>query len=313
MTSGPANVTGNVNAVPKNIRMAPMPLAKRAKTIEAVCEIYDPFCPSAIGARIPDGQQRTMTASGRGTLTMATGATGGLSYAVLLPAAPFGWYLNAPTSFPSTSSTLGGYSNLSSGLFNSYGHEYRVVSCGFVLRAIQSASTAQGYFTIQTQQDFYPTVAAVSGDFLALDNTTVANYPGMEYTYIFRPTNKVLARQFAGLSNNTTNPGQTGWPAAVVYYQGGATGAANVAIIEYFVNIEWTVNSESPISPIMPPPVPAAPAVLKVLDKAHAELNPVLKGGVDMVGGFIKDFVGDAITEMQSVSLSDMLAALAFV
>jgi hypothetical protein len=276
--------------------------------------MYDPFCPAAVGAKIPDGQNRTMTATFRGTTTMTTHATSGLAAFAMDLTIPYGNATAAPATFPTTIGAMNAFSNSTGGsLFSTFGSAFRVVSAGFIIRAIQSANTAQGYFTIQSQQTYTPTVTPTQGDFLALDNTTVTNYPGMEHSYIFKPTNKVLARQFLPQWGSATiNASSTGWPAAVVFFQGGATGANNVAIIEYFVNVEFTAAGESSIAPLLPPPVKKDPVALAGVDNLHTNMNPVLKGGVDFVGGMIKDAATTALSDFQWTDLETMLSLLAF-
>lgn len=314
---GPRDVTGNVNRTPSNIKLSRVAgQATAGNHMEQICSLHDPFCPRAVGAKIPDGQSNTLTTTSRGFINFTTGATGGLAAIVIAPLGPQGYSTLSPTSFPVTSSTTPQFSNMASSpasLFDSYADKVRTVSAGFILRATQSANNAQGFFTIQTQQDFTFGTSAVGGDYLGVDNTTISNYPGMECSYVFRPTNKVLARQLvAATATATPTASVYGWPAAVVYYQGGATGANVVGIIEYFINTEWTVSSESSIAPLMPPPTVAKPAIIKALDKVQSDGKTVIKGGVEVVGDYVKKQASSAITSVAADLWDEMEGAFAF-
>jgi hypothetical protein len=298
----PKNVTANIMKVPQRMNSKPRPAKGQ---VEAICAITDPFCSAAIGARFPDGQtSRTMTSTFRGTFTMTTGATGGVAVAALMAGAPYG-YMNvtSATSFPITlPSTFTAWAGSGSGtLFNTYASLYRVVSCGFVLRAIESANNAQGWFTIQQQGNISPS-ATINGDFLAEINHSVANYPGMQLTYTYAPSNKVVAREFQVLGSNNQSSYQTGFPGAVIYFQGGlASASQNVAMIEYFVNVEWTVNSESSIAPLLPPPPKQNPTAVKAADVSAPKIAGVRTGGTDVVGDAINGIATWALGELASL------------
>jgi len=306
-----------LNAVPKvgNAWAAPKASSKhRMGLVETVCGITDPFCPKAVGARWPDGQgTRTFTASFRGTFTMTTAATGGISVAAMTPSHGFGYTTIGATALPATPTFFSQFSNAGgSSLYNTYADQVRVVSAGAIVRAIQTASTAQGYFTLQTQQDFTAGTSAIAGDYLALDTTTIANSPGMEISYVFQPTNKVNARLFSAKNNSSNIPASSyGWPALVIYYQGGAAGATNVAIVEYYVHVEFTVGAESSLSSLAPPAHPPAPQIIKAQDKVTAKAAGVIKGGVDAVGSKIVDWATTSISDtFKGMSWEEELASV---
>lgn len=313
----PANVTGNVNKTPRVV--ARVPRAAPKSHVKKTCSIFNPFCPEALGARLPDGQSRTFTAQGRGTFTMATGATGGLASCAICPMATVGYTNNSPLTFPSSPAGLTEFAGLDAAgsLFGTQGDTYRVVSAGFILRAIQNASSAQGYFTLQTQHDFTPGTSTIGGNFLAIDNSTTGNYPGMEISYIFKPVNKVVSRQFVAKQSSTADPSTTGWPTAVVFFQGGNTAAAaNVAIVEYFINIEFTFKNASTLAPLLPPPEPVHPPALMALSTVQTQSPAVYKGGVDFVEGKVTEAVDWAIKHpkeaftMAWTGLDEMMALL---
>lgn len=311
----PRDVFANVMKLPRNLgALGPKMSTKQSKSIiEAICSIFDPFCPEALGARIPDGQPHTFTAQARGTVTLTTGATGGLNAWSFTPAPPYGWSQNNALSFPVTMSAQATLNNLGTGsLFANYGDKCRIVSAGAILRATQSANAAQGYFTLQTQQGFTPGTSQVQGDFLGFDNTVVANYPGMETTYVFKPINKVLSRQFVTPGVPTSSGDLFGWPTLVIYYQGGVTGATNVAVVEYYMNIEFTVVAESSLATIAPKSQPAHPAVLKALDQVQETANPVLKAGIDAVGMAVSGMAKSAVQQVASMTAEELFGFLPF-
>lgn len=311
----PNNVTANVAKTPRVV--ARIPRAAPKSHVKKTCSIFNPFCPEAYGARIPDGQARTFTACGRGTFTMSTGASGGLAAAAVCPMATVGFTNASPLTFPATPAGLQEYAGLeaATSLFGTQGDTYRIVSAGFIVRSIQNASNAQGWFTIQTQHDFVPGTSTIAGNFLATDNTTVSNYPGMEISYVFRPINKVLSRQFVAKQGSTTDPATTGWPTAIIYYQGGGA-SVGVAMVEYFINIEFTFKNASTLAPLLPPPEPVHPPALMALSKVQTDSPSVYKGGVDFVEGKVTEAVDWAIKHpkeafsMAWTGLDEMMALL---
>jgi hypothetical protein len=235
-----------------------------------------------------------MTAVGRGLVPLTVSASTDVTYFAMTP--PFGFQQQSYTSFPITSTTWTDFAGLdTNSIYALYADHMRVVSAGFILRATQSANNAQGYFTVQTQQQFVPSTTSIAGDFKALDNQTIANYPGMEISYVFVPTNKTLSRQFASLGTTSSNPNTIGWPAAIILVQG--TTAGTVATVEYYVNVEFTLQAETIMAPLAPPPAPAKVDVIKTLDIAQSKIDPVIKGGVQVVGNLVKKHVGDALME----------------
>jgi hypothetical protein len=307
------NVTGDVNKHPRNIRLSrPVPNPPRMADVEHVCALTDPFCPMALGAKIPDGNARSMTAAGRGVFTMATTSTNTKCAAAIAPCGGFGYYTADGATFPIGSATWTGFSNLLAGtLFANNAANVRTVTAGFILRAVQTASTAQGFFTIQTQQAFNPSFSTVAGDFIAYDNVTISNYPGMEYSYIFKPINRTLAIQFLAPGSSTSQSNFFGWPTAVIFFQGGNGVAGSIAAVEYFINVEWTVNDESVIAPLMPPPVLSKPNVQKATDRASSTAPSVIKGGVQTVGAAIKEKATEALTDLATEAFEEMSAMFA--
>jgi len=308
------NVTGDVQKVPHNIKMSRDTHVAMGRK-QTVCGLTDPFCRHAIGARIPDGTPNTFTASGRGFFTMATGATGGVSLAVMNPCAPYGYLNIQPTTLPYTVSNCTWWQNLGGpSLFATYADRMRIVSAGFILRAIQNASSAQGMFVIQTQQSVpFDGSVTVGGDFLGNDNETVSNYPGMEYSYIWRPNNQTLAKQFTSTSTNSSNSELAGWPSAVVYFSGGVTtAAANIAIIEYFINVEFTVKPESGLNPLSGKPTPADPHVVAMREAAHSAMPVSIKGGVADVGKALENVVSEVAKGPVGIA-ADVFSALSHI
>lgn len=298
-THKPPNVTGDVNKTPRRIGVA-NPAAKAALSSKAaaVCSITDPFCSVAMGARIPDGQARTFTATGRGQFALSTAASGGVACAALVPLAPYGYATSSITAFPYTVPAWTTYATLGAGtLFNTYADRVRVVSAGFILRATQSANNAQGQFLIQTHQTLVGDGASsvIANDFNALDNQTVTNYPGMEYSYIFKPVNKVLARQFNSLNGGTAASDNSGWPGAVINYSGGNAVATQIASVEYYINVEFTLKTESALAPLLPALQTSHPSVLKAADDAMAKIPAGMRTGVEGVGKVVEDVAKEVL------------------
>ncbi len=311
----PANVTQNVNKVPKAIKPPGISLPHQSiKLKEAVCSITNPFCPEAYGAKIPDGNgARTVTAAGRGTFNLTTGATGGFAVGIL-GVGNLSYSTHSPTTMPLTTATGQeiNYSGLTGGsIFATYGDRYRVVSCGFTVRCTQSANNAQGWFLLQTQQSF-AYGGAVNNDFIALDNATLANYPGAEFSYVFKPLNKFTSRQFSVNQASGTDLESMGWPTATIIYQGGATGAAIVASVEYFCNIEFLLATHSGLAVLAPPPVKAQPAVIKAAENSQIATPTTIKGGTDVVTSVLTKAADLAWREMQSTSLEELMGFMSF-
>lgn len=312
----PGNVTSNVNRVP-TVKQIPglsmkQPAAANRGTKEAICSITNPFCPEAYGAKIPDGSgARTFPAAGRGTFNLTTGATGGSACAVV-GAGNLCYSTYGPTSFPLTTATGQEvlYSGLDgSSLFGTNGDRFRIVSAGFTIRCTESANNAQGWFLVKTVQSFaYGNNVTTS--FVALDCATLANYPGAELSYTFKPLSKFIARQFALPGASGSDLEASGWPTAEIVYQGGQGGVNTIATVEYFINIEFLMADHSTLASLAAPPLKNQPSVVKAAEMVQTNTGAVVKGGTDVVTGVINKAVDFAWKEMQSVSLDELLGLL---
>lgn len=311
---GPASMgTGKVfnpNKAPTVRKSAPPPEAKKA-LVEQVCSVTDPFCTGAYGCRLPDGSgAQTLTTQVRQLITIPTGSSGGYAMATF---APQTYTLDAPTTNSGVAGSLVNYNNLLAGSMFANASQARVVNFGVILRCTANTTNAQGTAIVGECVSVNATQGYTIGDFL-LQKPVVGNiYAGQELCWKVSPTNAFLAKQFTAASNYTTttvNSQAIGWPTLVVQITGGPSSAIPLVTAEVFVNLEWTLDDDNTMTPMLPPPKPPNGTVIKLADK----VNQSTGGGKDLaVPAFnmmIEKAAGVALEMLSDVDWGEFLLGM---
>jgi len=296
----PAPVKTNVlanNVSPRPIvprarpKMNPSGSTDHAKHVHSVCALTNPFCPAAKGSKWPDGTQgNSMTQQFRGNLTISSLAAGN-NAVVFASAAPYGYL--AGTSSTATVVTFPAnyiwYKDTS--LLATYGVEYRIVSFGVIFRCVASATSAAGLLTIGTA------VAPAGGTSLTLGQEAysevqvVAIQPGMEITWIAQPRGSG-AREF--IPQSTATVVTNDWTNCIMEIAGAPASTALINA-EWFMNIEFTLPTNSDLAPLAKQNPPKVVHAETAVSTVHTMLGSFLKVGVSTIEGTIKEAASAAV------------------
>jgi len=271
----------------------PLPRPKRNGVkphhVAKQCSITDPFCPLAKGSKWPDGTSgNTFAEQFRGHVPLVTTASG-WGAVLFASAAPYGYNKSSTEGVGVGQITSTGNWNIdtalspyqTSSLLSTAGLEYRIVSFGVVARVNASATTASGTMSMGTLSAV-PSGGYQLGGTLYPEQRVKSVQPGLEMAWIAKPRGPG-ARTFISLSTNTSNPTMSNdWTNLIVEVYGGPA-STPVMDIEWYMNVEFTVNAGQALARVAPPNPPAIPILTTGTSKVHSSLGSILDGGVKAV------------------------------
>jgi len=273
--------------------------------IRGVCVITDPFCPAAKNSKWPDGTSgNTLTQQFRGHVSLNTSLATGQFYYAFVPHAPYG-YITGTVAAGSVTLAASYTILQASSMLATYGQAFRVVSAGCIIRCTASATNASGIVTLGTSTAPQPTAVIALGGELYQDTTVKALQPGMELSWISMPIGST-AREFSTLG--TANPGPTSvdWTCLSIEMSGGPGSATTMADLEWFVNVEFTINAGSGLATLAKPNPPAITKATEAASAVHSTLGSFIEGGVRTVEDTVYKHVSDALTNLMADPLESI-------
>ena len=283
-------------------------VTKKAHVVKT-CQVTNPFCPAAKGAKWPDGTLgNTVTEQIRGFIPLGT--TGqGVGMVCLSASAPFGIIGLAPSASTSTTITPeSGYSTYkANSLLATYGGQYRIVSFGAIIRCMSSATTAAGMVTLgTTDKTVVGGVAYTLGSELYKEVVVKAIQPSMELSWISAATGPT-AHEFvdqtgsaASYVNNWTN---------LVIEISAAANATGLLSVEWYMNIEFTLGAAtSALTAIAPPNPTRNPVVLTSHSAVQKSIGSFLEGGITAAENKITSVATSVIDSFLADPLSSIAA-----
>jgi len=285
-TIGGAAYNGGVANAPSRVNTLKGPSSSVGnRLIKQSCSIYDPFCPGAKGAKLPDGRgTRTMATRLNGYVTMAGGTASApnSNATAFVAAGPYG-YATA------TGVTVGNY-NFGS-VWNIYGQSgllagncsnYRIVSFGVMARVVSAVNSTSGSIAFNTLN---PEFSATQGDLvppLSSDYEEQQTYPlatGATYLWTSKPQG-TDSTQFKDQSGNNwtgkDNDQCTGFTGLVVELRGSTS--STVIEMEYFVNIEAQILPNKSMATLLPPDTPPSPVAMQARSIANKTTTASVPG-----------------------------------
>lgn len=305
----PRVLANNVSPRP-NVRPRPKRSALRGSTrltpkhAMGVCAISNPFCPAAKGSKWPDGTMgNTMVEQFRANRTISTLGTGDTAF-VLATAAPFG-FMTALSSAAGVVTMNGAYlAYRTNSLLAVNGTGYRITSFGAIIRCVASATTASGIVTLGTVGQNVPISSVITLGTELYDQVVVeAIQPGMEVSWVSQPRG-TEARQFVPLSTNlaVTND----WTNLVIEITGAPINTPMLSV-EWFINVEFSVLLNNPLTALAPRNPPVVPKATEAVSKLHSSIGSFITGGVKQVED---SFMNHASMALSSI-LTDPLESIA--
>jgi hypothetical protein len=274
---------------------------------EQVCSVTDPFCKGARMSKWPDGNNGASLAyqiRGHYPITNITAAAGNLVY--VSGSLPYSFLV--ATSYAAGSYTMNSAFSTPSGSapFISYAGTYRVTSYGIVIRNLLPAQTAQGYVTI-SKQGVMPSTGAViaSGDLFGSEVETHPLSAGFEVSVIGKP--QAQARLF--LNQDTTTTKNLGWDIIKVEIAGSVASATQTVDIEFFYNVEFTLNATNVgLHQFIPPAPVTSTKLAEAADATIGKLGSIATGGVEVVGSKVLSAVSTAVENIASDAFTWLFA-----
>jgi len=276
--------------------------------VQHACSILDPFCPAARAAKRPDVMGNTSIGfCVRGSSVITTDATGaamscfvpglgryGLNTATLAAGT---WTLNGNTSQWQTLS--------SSGFVDSNAGEIRIVSFGCIFRSTASATNCQGLvntFVVPNPINGM-TLGALSSNYP--ETRMMPMTAGMELSWISKPVG-TKAHMFRAYSDATSTMTDFDWTSMFVEISGGAVSTA-VAVVEYVVNVEFTLKNASigasNMAGTITKPRPANPVANTIQSSVHSKMDSFVSGGVEKLEKAVSTAASDAFDMLGSFGL----------
>lgn len=275
--------------------------------VRAVCSISDPFCPASKGAKFPDGTMgNTLTQQVRGNYTITSSGSGNYVMS-FVPSLPYG-YLNSIAATATTNTLASAYTKYSTGstLFDTFGQNYRIVSMGLIFRCVASATSASGTLTLGSGPALPVNQVVTLGQELYNDITIKAIQPGMEISWIATPLG-TGARDFAA-PTTTTNPSSTiDWNSLTVEIAGAPFNTPMISV-EWFINVEFNLATNSALSAIAKPNPPKSDVAMTALSKTQNSIGTFIEGGVAQVEAKVASYAKAALTSIMSDPLESLAA-----
>lgn len=301
----PVVLANNQDLRPLRRRKQPRaPRRARPQHVAGVCSITDPFCPAAKNAKWPDGTSgNTLTEQFRGNFVLASDASGN-NMTIFSPHLPFGYI---GTTAGTTSTGFASYKQNS--MLATYGDKYRIVSFGIITRVIASATTASGIITFGTAGTPLVSTAYTAGTELYQEVAVKAIQPGMEFSWISAP-NGTGARDFVAQSTSTVlvpTDFQT------LYIEiAGAPANSNMAVVEWFINVEFTpLTTARALTAIAKPNPPKSNLAEQAVSHVHSHLGSFIEGGVVHAEQAVAKFATEALTSFFDDPLSSLAGLFA--
>lgn len=272
--------------------------------IRGVCSITDPFCPAAKGSKFPDGTVgNTMTEQFRGNQLITTNAAGCQLFYMNPGMLPYGYGLGVGAgagtlAMPATWTAL-----KTGSLFESFGKQYRVVSAGAIIRCVASATDASGLATFGSCPAIPINTVITLGTELYVDSTIKAIQPGMEMSWISSPQG-TEARAFVPAGLNTSFLSE--WTSLLIEVSGAPSGKG-VLNVEWFINIEFQITTNSAIAAVARANPPQVTHATTAVSQIQTTLGSFVEGGIHTV----EDKVYNAASSALNSLLNDPLDALA--
>lgn len=280
--------------------------------VRAVCAITDPFCPASKNSKYADGTMgNTMTEQFRGNITVSSLTASDKNLIIFSPQLIFG-ILQGATAAGSVVTMAASFTSYKpNSLLSTHGAVYRIVSFGVVARCVASATTASGLVTFGTSA----AVPAAGGSYTTgqelYDEVTVkAIQPGMELSWISVPRGP-SARNFVNFSTVSGPLVQSQWTGLFVEITGAPVATA-VLSLEWFMNIEFTLNNSDPLTAVATPNPPAVSAATQAVTKIHSSLGSFVEGGVKSVEAAVEKHAKAALSSMMSDPIESIAALLGF-
>jgi hypothetical protein len=277
--------------------------------VRGVCSVTDPFCPASKNAKWPDGTSgNTMTEQFRGNYTVPTSAEG-LALVGFAPAAPFGvltrFFSDSTTA--TFAATYVAYTGAATSILATYGQEYRIVSMGVIVRCIASATNASGIITLGTTGNIPVSTVVTLGQEYYDQLIMKAIQPGMELSWISVPKGP-SAREFIPLSTATVVSND--WSNLVIEVSG-APISTPVIMVEWYVNVEFTVKPQQAISTLSRPNPAKSAAAESAVSKVHSNVGSFIEGGVKQVEATIANHASAALSSLMDDPLESLAALFA--
>lgn len=269
--------------------------------IEAVCSINDPFCNAAIGARYMDlGKVRSLPFSDHTRTTVSTLASGNAAIAFVpgINNLPFVGASAIAANVPTWAA------NLTSNVPFVNIADYRIISCGLIIRNIVAPLSASGSVRVRV----FSSEGAYNIQQAGFNLTT---YNCEEYLDIPLQDCKevtvslkrvdVTAKNFrnvntAGLPGGLfTTYDPPGFQVATIYVDGAPASTAAIDV-EFFVNYEIVFLASSGMQQVAIPGVKMNPYVSSAMDVVSSEVKAIAKQGVAFVATNVKRYAYNALS-----------------
>lgn len=278
----------------------------KSSHVRGVCSVTDPFCPASKNSKWPDGTAgNTLTEQFRGNSLLTTSAdgTGGVAFA---GAAPFG--LLARTTSTATdltfAATYTAYTGALTSMLATYGQEYRIVSFGVIARCVASAVNASGVVTLGTTGNVPVSTVLTLGQEYYDELVMKAIQPGMEMAWISVPKG-TGARNFVTLSTSTSVPSD--WSSLVIEISGGPV-STPVLMVEWYVNVEFTLKPQQAISSLARQNPAKSVAAETSVSKIHSTVGSFIEGGVKQVEATVASAASSALSSLMDDPLESLAA-----
>jgi hypothetical protein len=253
------------------------------RAVHQVCSNFDPFCQSAMGAKLFDeNTQPSLTYQSRQVIPITTDANG-LALFYLNNSAQKYYGLATIAAGVTTA-----WTSTNSDFFNTIGTAgiagYRVVSTGCRFFTTQSWTTATGYVIVTETSDPKPDIVG-----LAVSSTRLG--PKSKVLALRDATITVVGRS-KGMQARNYKPFdevESGYTGSYYFFNGAAS--TTVGFMEMVTNYEWTADPGSSYQYFASPAAEHKPAILNaVTDMSAVNSNiKTFSAGIESLASFMSE------------------------
>jgi len=272
----------------------------------AICSLTDPFCVGSIGTRWPDTSSApTLPLHVDAFYTFASDAAGSGAITIM-PTFPYGILGSSVSGTTATSSGTWTAvdANLTTYFTNNVG-QYRVVNWGVEVIPIVATMTNQGYFVVAetiTQRGVSGTYVTPSTTY---PNVHFSNLVGDKVAFISRPQG---ADAFSFDSPNTNAGSSDLRHSGVTITITGAEASKNCLVVRIRANIEYEQLNNSYYGTTARAS-PSNPTLTDLVSKVRAKMEPIVKGGAEVVEKKMMNWASEQFTKHIGGMLGGMAGA----
>ena len=274
--------------------------------LRQICGITDPFCSHALGAKLPDNSNIRTFAFPVHTNHYLTTDANGNGAMLVLPSINYESCLTAPFSIVGTEVTFTNARPSPSQSPQTGTQYYRMVSCGYKISSIVAPLVASGLVQVRNwpQDDGSFLIPYDGSSYLASESRNIPLSETRDFCVIMPRSAKPVATFYSTAEEVATGSligdwTSRGWTPSTVLVTG-APASTTVLHIEWFCNIEITMQDSSPLAIAATMPPPYNPTVTASAQYITSLQDTAMTAGTAVVGTAIRALAVKAVAAVSN-------------